>query len=186
MIKFISTTKIQKAVIIIAAVGFFSALIYMNLKPGLPVFLKKDETVSEAVAEDGEIIIEVKENTSTIETEFHLDMSDDEVAVSIHAMSHQKVKSEDNEKWGPKVPLTQERVERLIEVVKSRQHDDNFENEDIYLEILNRWAEGDFSQIAREHNHIWYNQHGNTGYATGILSPEEEMEYIRVNFKVNE
>ncbi|KIL45175.1 DUF6241 domain-containing protein [Jeotgalibacillus soli] len=142
--------------------------------------------MTETTAEDGEAIIEVEEDVKVIEEEFHLDMADSEVAAAIHAMSHQKVISEDDEKWGPKIPLTQERVERLLEVVKARQHDANFENEETYFEILNRWAKGDFSQVARDHNNIWYSQNGNIGYATGVMPVEEEMEYIRVNFNVND
>lgn len=176
------TTKIQKVAIVVACIGFFSILIYMKVEPGLPVFLKKDVTI----AEDGGAIIEVEESLSVIEGEFPLTMNDYEVGEAIHAMSHQKVISKDDEKWGAKIPLTQERVKRLIEVVETRQHDLEFENESLYFEILNRWSDNDFSQAARDHNHIWYNQGSTIGEATGIMSPEQEMDYIKVNYDVNE
>ena len=179
------TTKIQKAAIVVACVGFFGILIYMKVEPDLPAFLKKEVIMTETVAEGGGAIIEVEESLSVIEGEFPLEtMSDNEVGEAIHAMSHNKVISKDDEKWGAKIPLTQERVKRLLEVVEARQHDLEFENESIYFEILNRWAEGDFSQIAREHNHIWYNQGGTIGEAIGIMSAEQEMDYIKANFDV--
>ncbi|MGE6487225.1 DUF6241 domain-containing protein [Paenisporosarcina sp. NPDC076898] len=179
-------TKIQKAAIVVTCVGFFCIFIYLKVKPDLPVILKKDEIMSETIAEDSGATIEVEEDVSTIEAEFPLDMADSEIRTAIHAMSHQKVISDDDEKWGPKIPLTQVRVDRLLEVINARQHEANFENEATYFEILNRWAEGDFSQVARDHNTIWYSQNGNIGYATGVMSPEEEMEYIRVNFNVKD
>jgi hypothetical protein len=180
------TTKIQKAAIMIACIGFFGILIYMKVEPDLPVFLKKDVIMTETIAEDGGAIIEVEESLSAIEGEFPLTMSDYQIADAIHAMSHQKVISVDDEKWGAKIPLTQERVKRLLEVVEVRQHDLEFENESLYFEILNRWADNDFSQVARDHNHIWYNQGGTIGEATGIMSHDDEMDYIKANFDVNE
>jgi len=104
------------------------------------------------------------------------------ISDAIHSMSHQKVISEDNEKWGKKIPLTFERVDRLLVVLDAGL----FEHKQTYISILERWAEGDFSQVARDHNAIWYNQGGTIGEATGIISPEEEMDYIKTNFDVND
>ncbi|MFC6039280.1 DUF6241 domain-containing protein [Paenisporosarcina macmurdoensis] len=179
-------TKIQKAIFGVAIFGLIGALVYSNMKPDLPVFLKKDIIMTETIAEDGGAIIEVEEDVSVIEAEFPLTMSDESVRNAIHSMSHQKIVAEDDEKWGAKIPLTQKRVERLLEVVEVRQHDDNFKHESVYFEILNLWVDGDFSQSARDHNNLWYMENGNIGYATGIMSHDEEMEYIRVNFDVNE
>ena len=179
-------TKIHKAIIGVAIFGLVGTLVYNSMKPDLPVFLKKDVIMTETIAENSEVIIEVEEDVSVIEAEFPLTMSDESVRKAIHAMSHQKIVAEGDEKWGAKIPLTQERVERLLEVVEVRQHDDNFEHESVYFEILKRWVEGDFSQSARDHNNLWYMENGNIGYATGIMSHDEEMEYIRVNFGVNE
>ncbi len=109
-------------------------------------------------------------------------MADSEIRAAIHAMSHQKVISEDDEKWGAKIPLTQERVIRLLDVLAVGK----YENEKTYVEILKQWHENDFSQVARQHNDLWYMDGGNIGYATGIMSHDEEMEYIKVNFDVNE
>ena len=174
-------TKIQKAAIFVACIGLFGILIYMKVTPDFPVFIKKDLTMTETIAKDG-AVIEVEESLSAIEEEFPLTMTDEDIADAIHSMSHQKVISEDNEKWGKKIPLTFDRVERLLVVLIAGL----FENKQTYLSILERWAEGDFSQVARDHNAIWYKQGGTIGEATGIMSPEEEMDYIKTNFDVNE
>jgi hypothetical protein len=46
------------------------------------------------------------------------------------------------------------------------------------LDILNRWAEGDFSRADKDHNAIWNVQGGTIGEATGVMSPEEEQQYL--------
>lgn len=88
-------------------------------------------------------------------------------------MSHQKIEAD--EKWGF-LPLTTERVTRLIDVIETNKNE--YTNSSLYLRILNRWLENDFSQIDRDHNEIWSLQGGTIGKATGILSYEEELEYI--------
>jgi len=180
--KLVGITKIQKAAIVVACIGFFSILIYMIVEPDLPVFMKKDVTMKETVTEDGGAIIEVKENLSAVEGEFPLDMSEDEIRAAIHSMTHQKVISEDDEKWGEPIPLTQKRVIRLLDVLDHGVYADK----QIYEEILKRWQRNDFSNVARDHNSMWYMDGGTIGYAEGIMSAEEEAEYIKANFDVNE
>ncbi|PKR77394.1 hypothetical protein CEY16_11735 [Halalkalibacillus sediminis] len=89
----------------------------------------------------------------------------------IHQMSHQKVRAE--EKWGF-YRITEERINWVIEVVKAN----NYNHGDQYLDILNQWKEGNFSNIDVHHNIIWELQGGNVGRATGVLSEEEEKAYI--------
>jgi hypothetical protein len=89
----------------------------------------------------------------------------------IHGMSHQKVEAD--EKWGF-YPITEERIQWLLEGLDIT----NLKNEDDYRQILDRWANGDFSKVDIDHNIIWEMQKGNIGKATGILSPEEEQAYI--------
>lgn len=107
--------------------------------------------------------------------EFSDDMSEGEVQQAIHNMSHQKVKAD--RKWGA-LEITPQHINRLIEIVKNN----DFENADLYLEILNSWKEGDFSNIVDDHNAIWELQDGTVGEATGVLSPKEEKQYIDENF----
>lgn len=133
------------------------------------------ETVTE---ENGEEVIEIiEENAEPVEKEFPDDMSEMEIQTNIHAMSHQKVVAED--KWGF-LPMTQERIARLLEVVNAS----NFEHKALYKDILMRWAEGDFSQAHHEHNSIWELQGGTIGKATGILSAEEEKAFIEEHFDI--
>ena len=132
--------------------------------------------------EDGGAIIEVEESLSAIEGEFPSTMSESEIRAAIHSMSHQKVITEDDKKWGAPIPLTVERVTRLLDVLDHGV----YENKEVNVKILKRWHENDFSEVAREHNELWYMDNGNIGYATGIMSAEEEQEYIKVNFDVNE
>ena len=111
-----------------------------------------------------------------VKEEFPLDLSEVAVQNSIHHMSHQKVAA--SQKWGH-MQITQERIERLIEVVEAN----NYTYSRTYLDILERWQKGDFSQADEDHNRIWRLQGGTVGEATRLLTPEEEAEYIRKHFE---
>ncbi|WP_408640759.1 DUF6241 domain-containing protein [Salipaludibacillus keqinensis] len=50
--------------------------------------------------------------------------------------------------------------------------------------MLERWEEGDFSQADDDHNAIWRLQGGTKGYAEGLLTEEEEKQYIENTFDV--
>ena len=90
----------------------------------------------------------------------------------IHEMSHQKVKAKP--KWGA-ILITQARVAELIEVTKANK---TWKHSDVYLDILNRWYDGDFSQADKDHNAIWKLQGGTIGKASGLLNPIEEKKFI--------
>ncbi|WP_102026587.1 DUF6241 domain-containing protein [Salirhabdus sp. Marseille-P4669] len=89
----------------------------------------------------------------------------------IHGMSHQKVRAE--KKWGF-YELHPRRVEWLLEGLEKV----DLQHEQVYRNILEKWAQGDFSEVDRDHNAIWSIQGGTVGRATGILSTAEEQEYI--------
>ncbi len=113
-------------------------------------------------------------NKQPVEKEFPMNMSEYDIQVVIHAMSHQKVKAED--KW-TSILMTPERVSRLLDVVNAK--DERFEkNGPLYLEILQRWASGDFSKVDQDHNAIWQLQGGTVGRATGILTEQQEEDFI--------
>ncbi|GGM33521.1 hypothetical protein GCM10011351_19440 [Paraliobacillus quinghaiensis] len=90
----------------------------------------------------------------------------------IHQMSHQKVEAD--EKWGFYL-ITEGRIDWLLNGLNEV---DLGESEETYKAILERWANGDFSQADQDHNTIWRMKDGNIGKATGVLSPEEEEEFI--------
>ena len=91
----------------------------------------------------------------------------------IHKMSHQKVEAED--KWDY-FRITDERIEWLYDALVQTQED--LEHESFYRDILDRWIVGDFSRVDKDHNAVWEIQGGTYGEATGILSTEEEKEFI--------
>jgi hypothetical protein len=112
-----------------------------------------------------------------VEEIFPIDMQEYQIQNALHYMSHQKVKAD--EKWGA-IRITPERISRLIEIVEHNKAELNHAG--LYLRILTRWADDDFSQADEDHNAIWKLQNGNIGEATRILSPEEERKFIEKYF----
>ena len=55
---------------------------------------------------------------------------------------YQKIKAD--KKWGF-LPLTQDRVKRLIEIIEMNKS--NYDDANIYLDILKRWEKKDFSRV---------------------------------------
>jgi hypothetical protein len=103
-------------------------------------------------------------------SDFPNNMTEIEIQDTIHQMSHTKVYAD--EKWGSIEP-TQGRIARLLEVVQENR--DVYENSGLYLSILERWQENDFSNAVEDHNEIWNLQDGTIGKATRLLT-EEEMK----------
>lgn len=123
----------------------------------------------QGVATDGE---------GATEKIFPFDMSEVEVQYAIHHMSHQKVKAD--KKWGH-LQITPERTERLIEVVQANEQE--YDHSSLYINILNRWKENDFSSAVSDHNKLWKLQGGNLGEAKRLLSAKEEKEYVKKYFE---
>jgi hypothetical protein len=162
------------AIVVLLSVGVYSFLNLHGLKPKV--------SVAEEKTKDGGTIIKINETKkSDVDEEFPFDMGESEMQESIHYMSHQKVIAD--KKWGM-IPLTKDRVKRLINVVQKNEN--KYEDSDVYLDILNRWNNSDFSQIDEDHNDIWHLQNGTVGIARGILSVDEEKEFIKENFDIEE
>lgn len=109
------------------------------------------------------------------------DMTEHVMRGIIHAMSHQKVKSE--VKWSVHL-ITKQRLERLLEIAKMNK--DEYERGQLYIDILSRWVEGDFSQAVEEHNEIWTILQGNVGKAYRLLTPVEQKEYLDYYFNFDD
>ena len=75
------------------------------------------------------------------------------------------------------------KVDRLLAVCKMN----DYEHNDLYIPILERWSKGDFSNAVDDHNKIWKLQHGGgeeaLGKATRLSTPEEEGYYIKEYFE---
>jgi Family of unknown function (DUF6241) len=172
--------KLQKTIVIpllviLLGLAVFGFINYSN-KDTVTVLQKNTPSGQK----DGGTFIEIQEErTEPIEEELPNKMKEEQVQNVLHKMSHQKVRAE--KKWGF-IPLTRERVDRLIEVVKVNQ----FEHSDVYLDILNDWKDSNFSSVDVDHNAIWVLQNGNVGKATGILSIEEEIQFIEQHYSIKD
>lgn len=98
-----------------------------------------------------------------------------EVIDVMHHMTHQKVKAD--EKWGAK-PMIPETINEIFDVVSKS----DFTRKEELLAILERWKNGDFSQVDDDHNYFWSLQDGTIGKAYGIMNEEEERRFILNNF----
>lgn len=132
---------------------------------------KEEETIKGAGNSEAEQVEKVSDNPFGSQNAM---LAEDEILTYMHGMSHQKVIAD--EKW-VHYQITNERIQFLISVIETG----SYENSDLLLEILNRWKEADFTKADKEHNAIWRLQGGTIGKATGVMSPEEEKEYIEKN-----
>ncbi len=178
--------KNKKIIIITFGAVLFAIVTYLTFT--LLNNDKNDVTVKEktAITKSGgntqveTSVIEIDEQREeTIEEEFPNDTSEYAIQDAIHGMSHQKVIAE--EKWGF-LPLTQERVKRLIEVVE--MNESKYIHASTYLRILERWENNDFTQADKDHNAVWKLQGGTIGKASGVLSLDEEKAFIKKHFNI--
>jgi DNA integrity scanning protein DisA with diadenylate cyclase activity len=167
-------TIVIPLLVILLGIAVFGFIDYRS-KETVSVIQKNSSSQNQPA---GGTYLEIQEDRSEpIEKELPNKMTEEQVQDAIHQMSHQKVRAE--KKWGF-IPLTRERVDRLIEVINANQ----YEHEDVYLDILKEWKESNFSNIDGNHNAIWVLQDGNVGKATGILTLEEEMKYIEQHYMI--
>ncbi|MFC3419922.1 DUF6241 domain-containing protein [Salinicoccus hispanicus] len=96
--------------------------------------------------------------------------SERQFADSLHHMTHQKIRA--SEKWGH-LEITDERLEQKYETAKNS----DYAYRDFYMETLEAWMDGDFSNAVEVHNVIWNERNGSVGRAIRLLTPEEEMKY---------
>ncbi|SFB11462.1 MULTISPECIES: DUF6241 domain-containing protein [unclassified Bacillus (in: firmicutes)] len=168
----------QRVLILLAGLAFC----FYYYKTGGPIPFTKDVvTMQKEINDDGETIVTLVETNTNVNAKFPSDMSENAVMEAIHHMSHQKVYAD--KKWGA-LPLTPERVNRLITVVE--QNKEKYMNAEVYLDILERWAMYDFSVADEDHNAIWRLQGGSIGEAISVLSAEDEAEFIQEHFKVEQ
>ncbi|RYL94197.1 DUF6241 domain-containing protein [Sporolactobacillus sp. Y61] len=104
------------------------------------------------------------------------DLTDEDMQMLIHEMSHQKIKAD--QKWGF-IQITKARINWLQEALGQNE----FINEAVYQEIVTRWEKGDFSRADKDHNAIWELQGGTVGKAEGLLTKQEEKDYVASQLK---
>jgi hypothetical protein len=128
--------------------------------------IKKDEDMEEQTSEIGGVQDETGLTQNSIQ---------EEVMDVMHHMTHQKVIAE--EKWGA-VEMNSENINAVYEIVV----DSDFMLKGDLLNIVTGWKEGNFDNVAQDHNYFWEYQNGTVGKATGILNSAEEEEFIGNNF----
>ncbi|PRS26900.1 hypothetical protein C6W19_24195 [Bacillus sp. RJGP41] len=101
----------------------------------------------------------------------------EDVMKTMHSMTHQKVVSE--EKWY-NLEMNSENINALYNFIDDSEIID-YKSE--LLRIVGKWKEGNFDDIVEEHNYLWGEQNGNVGKATGVLTPEEEAQFVKLNFE---
>jgi len=109
-------------------------------------------------------------------------ISESDVLQYIHWMSHQKVQAED--KWGF-FEITDERIDWLLDAIDETEY---LEKAEEYKDILNRWKDGNFSDVVNDHNYVWEILGGEkeSQKATEILSESKEKEYIENTEQIDE
>lgn len=101
--------------------------------------------------------------------------TEDEVLSVMNKMCHQKIEADD--KWGA-IPMNPDTINAVYKIVEASE----FPHREDLLEILMKWKNSDFSSVDDDHNFILDLQGGTVGVATGIAAPEEEAEYVLLNF----
>jgi len=87
--------------------------------------------------------------------------SETEIQNTIHQMANSIVIA--TEKWG-EIKITQKKIDKLIIEIE----ESNYRNKETYLDILNRWKDGDFTRAMYDHNEVWHMLNGSVGEATGV------------------
>lgn len=166
-------SAVSVCVLLLAGYGGYQYLVNKHEKENLEVKEKAD-----AAGITEEEFIEQTQQIEGISYKVDLDenSTQEEVIDVMHKMTHQKVRAE--QKWGA-IPMIPETINDVYEIVSKS----SFERKESLLEILERWKSGDFSKADEDHNYFWTYQGGTVGKAYGIMSKNEEVEFIKNNFK---
>lgn len=106
------------------------------------------------------------------------DMTEVDLQILLHQMTHQKISA--GKKKGA-VEMTQENIDGLLLIVQANKH--LYEHGPFYEDALTEWQQGDFSNSVTVHNTIWDWHKGTVGRATGLMSAEEEQEFVERHFR---
>ncbi|WP_033542103.1 DUF6241 domain-containing protein [Planococcus sp. CAU13] len=96
----------------------------------------------------------------------------------LHRMTHQKVTAD--KKFGA-IEMSEANISNLLKIVEVNYN--YYEHSEFYEEMLTAWQNGNFSNAVNVHNTIWKWHNGNVGRATGLMTPEQEAEYVEKHFR---
>lgn len=167
---------ISYTLITVAVSGLFFGVVFGTFK-----VLDKDNINTNPVAKaENSTVEKAKEESSWTNDKPTIIISskttaEEEIMQKMHEMTHQKVIAED--KWGV-TEMSPKNIERIIEVLEVSE----FDKKDRLMGIAKRWQKGDFSIVDRDHNYFWISSGGTVGEAIGIMTPEEEAEFIDKHF----
>lgn len=176
MKKVLIITAVFLSVAVLGVFGFYKYLVYQDEQNQLEIEKKAEAA---GISEE-----EFKEQTQLIggisyEVSLDQDSTADDVISVMHKMTHQKVRAED--KWGA-IPMTEDTIKQVYDAVSKKDFDDMELKEDL-MYILEKWQNNDFRSVDEDHNFFWKYQDGTIGRAYGTMSRDEELEFIRNNFK---
>ncbi|MGH2087477.1 DUF6241 domain-containing protein [Aerococcus urinaeequi] len=108
----------------------------------------------------------------------YLDITEESTfLMAIHYMTHQKVLADS--KQGA-LEITPERIAIMLEQAEAFSDSAHYP---FYIEILNAWDAGDFSNAVYAHNYVWNAQDGTIGEAYGLFDESQEAEFVQANFR---
>ncbi|MEY2196953.1 DUF6241 domain-containing protein [Neobacillus sp. BF23-41] len=127
------------------------------------------------------LVVAATGNIDNLKWNLHLkpNMPEIEIAQIMHEMTHQKVVSEDDQKWGA-IPMCNDTIMQVYNYIWKSNYPK--EDKDYYLAILDKWKQGDFSNVVSDHNEIWTEEGGTVGYAVGRATPQQEAQFVLVHF----
>ena len=146
-------------------------------------FFSKDSGEISEVAEKIEQREASAETTDSSQTKksaakADVDMEEERVQIYLHQMTHQKIVAD--KKRGA-VEMSDENIGNMLKIVEENY--DYYEHSDFYETTLMAWKDGDFSNAVSVHNTIWDWHNGTVGRATGLMSQEQEAEYVESHFR---
>lgn len=153
---------------LLAAAGYY--FIVQNSSGGGEI-TKVADTIE---GRDGKV--EAAEKVGTEEED--ADMKEIRLQINLHQMTHQKIIA--SKKKGA-VEMTTENITDLLTIVTANKH--HYEHGDFYETALTEWQQGDFSNAVNIHNTIWEWHKGNVGKATGLMSAEQEQDFVDQHFR---
>lgn len=105
-------------------------------------------------------------------------MQEVQVQIYLHQMTHQKIVAD--EKRGA-IQMSPDNIRNMLTIV--RDNAGLYEHAAFYENTLVAWEEGNFSNAVAVHNTIWAWHNGTVGKATGLMTPEQEAEYVKTHFE---